>query len=251
MAGSSIKELLALRSTYRTAQGIQQSTEELQRRIQAIREQLGKERVNLHDGRLISTALERRLGASRQDELQQTLRPSERSVASLQSRLHKRRKFYDGEVKRLIKAFNWFIEQYLAAMLAAEEAGGPIVGELVGDDLGTQETKSRDHDVVEPSMAAHRPTHQRSRSNVSTGGAEAETSGASNTTSLAGSQFRALTEELMNACVSAGDDGSSPYVELARESAAARFLVRAKIAQFSPRDARRLRLIDVGKRLDL
>ena len=200
----------------------------------------------MHDGKLISAALERRLEASRQHEFQQT---SERSVADLQGRLHQRRRTYDGEVKRLIKAFNWFIEQHLAVMLAAEEAGGPVVGELVDDDLGTQETKSR-NDEVERSKAAHRPTHHRSRSTLPTGGAAAKTGEAGNTISLAGSQFRALTEELMNACVSAGDDGSSPYVVLARESAAARFLVRAKIAQFSARDARKLRLIDVGKRLD-
>ncbi len=59
-----------------------------------------------------------------------------------------------------------------------------------------------------------------------------------------------MTEELMNASVAAEGNSTLAYVTLQRESAAARFLVRAKIAQFAPRDARRIRLIDFGKRLD-
>ncbi|TPR04602.1 Acetyltransferase (GNAT) family protein [Aspergillus niger] len=51
---------------------------------------------------------------------------------------------------------------------------------------------------------------------------------------------------LLDALLEAG----SSYIDLPRESAASRFLVRAKVAQFHPRDARRLRLIDFGRSLD-
>jgi hypothetical protein len=47
-----------------------------------------------------------------------------------------------------------------------------------------------------------------------------------------------------------GAGSPSPYVDLQRDSAAARFLVRAKVAQFHPRDAGRIRLIDFGRQLD-
>lgn len=39
---------------------------------------------------------------------------------------------------------------------------------------------------------------------------------------------------------------NSPYIELKRDSAIARFLVRAKVACFHPKDARRLKLVDFG-----
>lgn len=57
-----------------------------------------------------------------------------------------------------------------------------------------------------------------------------------------------LVEELVAALK--GERGSGEYVVLKRESAAARFLVRAKVATFHPRDARRLRLVDFGRELD-
>ena len=60
--------------------------------------------------------------------------------------------------------------------------------------------------------------------------------------------FRSLTEDLLNAA--AGDQDSDPYIRVRRESAAVRFLVRAKVAQFHPDDARKLLLIDFGKELD-
>lgn len=47
-----------------------------------------------------------------------------------------------------------------------------------------------------------------------------------------------------------GPGGGKVYYPLERESAASRFLVRAKVAQFHPKDAKKLRLIDFGKELD-
>lgn len=43
---------------------------------------------------------------------------------------------------------------------------------------------------------------------------------------------------------------TSPYIELKRDSAAARFLVRAKVAVFHPKDARKLRLVDFGSNVE-
>ena len=60
--------------------------------------------------------------------------------------------------------------------------------------------------------------------------------------------FRSIIEDLLNA--TAGDEDSDPYVDISRESAAVRFLVRAKVAQFHPDDARKLRLVDFGREWD-
>jgi hypothetical protein len=54
----------------------------------------------------------------------------------------------------------------------------------------------------------------------------------------------------LNNLVEADGKGPGVYVDLPRESAAARFLVRSKCAQFHPKDARKLRLIDFGGEID-
>lgn len=42
----------------------------------------------------------------------------------------------------------------------------------------------------------------------------------------------------------------SPYIELKKDSAAVRFLVRAKVAVFHPKDARKLKLVDFGSNVE-
>ena len=64
----------------------------------------------------------------------------------------------------------------------------------------------------------------------------------------ADAEMRQLIENLFATLV--GPGGGKAYFQLPRDSAASRFLVRAKIAQFHPRDARKLRLIDFGRELD-
>ena len=49
-----------------------------------------------------------------------------------------------------------------------------------------------------------------------------------------------LTESLLNAAASGGE--STPYIAIDKETAAVRFLVRAKVAQFHPKDATKLAL---------
>ncbi len=223
---SPLPALLALRAAQRVSHETTQSIETLRGQVQSTRIRLEREQADLHDGQLITAGLERRIEQLRQGEFELARTPSEQAVTHLIQRLQQRRKSYDREVKRLIKAFNAFIEDHLASMLAAEEAGGPIVGQLLDVDpeafvikKGKSGAAGDDDDDADPMSAA-------------------------------GSELRELTEELMNASVTAGGNSTLAYVTLQRESAAARFLVRAKIAQFAPRDARRIRLIDFGKKLD-
>ena len=66
----------------------------------------------------------------------------------------------------------------------------------------------------------------------------------------AAEEMRDLTELLLNSLIEARGDGSAAFVTLPKESAAARFLVRANVAEFHPRDASRLRLVDFGREID-
>ncbi|KAB8299217.1 hypothetical protein EYC80_001310 [Monilinia laxa] len=70
-----------------------------------------------------------------------------------------------------------------------------------------------------------------------------------NESQAAATELRTLTEQLLNALLEAATEGyesAGGYVTLARDSAAARFLVRSKVAQYHFRDARRLTLVDFG-----
>ena len=64
----------------------------------------------------------------------------------------------------------------------------------------------------------------------------------------AGKELKTLLEELMNAAANGEGEG---YVALPEgDSAAARFLVRANMAVYHPRDARRVKLVDYGRNIE-
>lgn len=165
----------------------------------------------------------------------------------------KRKANLEKETKRLVRAFNKFIDEELAGMLAAEELGGPVVGDLrVVDDETLEAGFNRQGKAKRPKATAqiHDAKRQRRIDDIwgrQPGDEDTET-GERSEREAAGTEMRTLTEELLNAA--AGDDTSGAYVDLQRDSAAARFLVRSKVAQFHPRDARRLRLIDFARELD-
>lgn len=43
---------------------------------------------------------------------------------------------------------------------------------------------------------------------------------------------------------------NDPYIPMKQDTAIVRFLVRAKVAAFHPKDARRLRLVDFGSSVE-
>ena len=219
--GSPLPALLALRTTHQTIEETQLSKLDIEDRLAKARERLEKEQSDLQEGKHITTALERRIENLRQQRREQLQKTSDQSVKELLQTIQKQRTSYDREVKKLVKAFNRFIDACLAPMLVAEERGGPVVGNIIDMDW---ETAGEGHNK----QKQHKPASEET----------------------AGSELRALTEELLNASVSDAENRSAAYVTLQRDSAASRFLVRAKIAQFSPRDARQLRLVDFGRRFD-
>lgn len=159
----------------------------------------------------------------------------------------------DAEMQRLGEAMNDFINDYLAAMIAAEELGGPVVGDMldVEDDvLAAGFTKKG------RSKSTKKPVSEKSRQrriDQIWGSKTAAIEGAEEDeppteAEAADAEMRQLIENLF--ATLAGPGGGKAYFQLERDSAASRFLVRAKIAQFHPKDARKLRLIDFGRELD-
>ena len=140
-------------------------------------------------------------------------------------------------------------------MLAAEELGGPVVGDPldVSDDIlmkgfnqRGKARKSRGHmdGLPEKRQRTIGQIWGRREQEESNDDEELNTR---NGRQAAAKEMRMLTEDLLNIAV---EEGTLAYVTMQRDAAAARFLVRAKVAQFHPKDAQRLRLIDFGQEID-
>ncbi len=250
--GSALPALIAIRDCQALIAGSKDSSIAVRQKLTQARKQLEQEQADLRDARIITSALEKRIEKLRsvKENLSQRS-PTQAAKERLQEQQTLKRR-YETETRKLIRAFNDFIDGHLSAMLAAEELGGPVVGEMMDVEDG----------ILEAGFSAQGKA-KRLRSNSSVddmkrqrrideiwGRLEGEGEGPSGPRSekdAAGAEMRSLTEDLLNA---AADDGTTgTYVQLPRDSAAARFLVRAKVAQFHPRDARKLRLIDFHKEL--
>ena len=139
---------------------------------------------------------------------------------------------------------------------AAEELGGPVVGDLM--EVDSEELGAGFSAQGKLKKAKGKPDddkHQRRIDDIwGERGGQPDQGGKrkreNDEASSAGVQMRDLTEQLLNKLAESGGDSSSAYVQIARESAAARFLVRSKVAVFHPRDATRIRLVDFGREIE-
>ncbi|KAI5923306.1 hypothetical protein F4810DRAFT_669727 [Camillea tinctor] len=252
---SVLPALLALRKTHQTVEETRaylashsQSVEDTKRRLEV-------EKANLTDQRALSQSLRSRI-QSLQENLESRMEMGPEDIARERiNELKQKKKEYARETSNLLKSLRKFIDEHLAGMLAAEELGGPVVGDMMdvdGQDLtGGFSSQGR---LKKPPEKSDDGKRQRRIDEI--WGAQADDQSRENNnnsrdeSAAAGAEMRNLTEELLNSLAESEGDSSAAYVQLRRESAAARFLVRSKVAQFHPRDSTRLRLIDFGKELD-
>lgn len=250
---SPLPALLAIRSTQRLIKETKSSIGSVTESLSEARKQLNQEEADLRDAHLIAAALDKRIAKLRVEYDEKSQRSPEEAAKAMIREQQKHKVNLEKETKRLVRAFNKFIDEHLAGMLAAEELGGPVVGDLreVDDEIleagFNRQGKAKRAKATAQNQDAKRQRRIDDIWGRQPGDDSAET-GERSEREAAGSEIRALTEELLNAA--AGEDTSSAYVDLQRDSAAARFLVRAKVAQFHPKDARRLRLIDFARDLD-
>ncbi|KAI9668720.1 MAG: hypothetical protein M1829_005260 [Trizodia sp. TS-e1964] len=256
---SPIPTLLALQSTQKTVNETRAAIKNLQESIENTFSSIEQQEDHHKDLNLIKASLEERIASLRHQKLSRLEKSSEQKKNDLIDELSKKRTTYQKKTKDLIRGLKQFVDEHLSAMLAAEELGGPIVGELAEiDDEMLKKGFSQQGKAKRLKPAGHRDNRQRRIDDI-WGPADAEsTSGgdedmdAENERSekgVAAQEIKQLIEDLLNLSVEGGSGGSGAYLELPRDSAAARFLVRAKVAQYHPKDARRLRLIDFA--LDL
>ena len=215
------------------------------------RKRLRQEEADLRDAGSITQALEARIEKLRSNSEEQLGKSIEESAESMMHEQQQRKRHYMMLLRSLMKGFNNFVDEHLAVMLAAEDLGGPVVGDLVEIDEDmlkagfTPQGKAKKTDADSPRSNAKRKMRNKEIWG-SKNEDEDEGIDVSSEKKAAQADFLSLIEDLLNKA--AENPGS--YINILRESAAVRFLIRAKVAQFHPDDTRKLRLMDFGREWD-
>ncbi|OBS26794.1 hypothetical protein FPOA_00737 [Fusarium poae] len=248
---SLLPALLALRRTHQTIQESNIYLDSQRSTHEQLSWQLEADESRLKDQNLLGDALTARIQSLRDEvDASTNVTPEEGAKERLQE-LGAKKKNFDRDTTKLMKVLLRFIAGHLAPMLAAEELGGPVVGDLMDvDGEALAAGFNAQGKLKKPKEATNKDDKRQRRIDEIWGQAAVEGSGRQNEVTAAATEMRQLTEELLNTLSEAQGDNSASYVQLSRESAAARFLVRSKIAQFHPRDAMRLRLVDFGRDLE-
>lgn len=249
---SPLPALLALRSTHGLiieTKALLLSTRE---KIKETHSHIQRENQDLLDSQLLSSALEQRIQKLQSEfDSNKQLSPDELANKIIFDQQQKKRR-YAKELRNLMRAFNKFVDKHLAAMLAVEELGGPVVGDMLDIDEEilkagfTKQGNAKKPRVENSTSDAKRKTRIDEIWGPPSEEHEVE-KGQRTEKEAAGGAFRNLSEDLLNAA--AGDNSPDPYISIPRETAAVRFLIRAHVAQLHPKDAKKLRLVDFGREL--
>ncbi|KAI6785693.1 uncharacterized protein J7T54_006027 [Emericellopsis cladophorae] len=255
-ASSTLPALLALRRTHQTIIESRAYLESQKSVLSREKRQLEAGQAHLRDQTLLSEALDARIVDLKAEVSSSARAPPGDGARKKKEELQKKKAHYDADSKRLFRALDKFIDEHLAVMLAAEELGGPVVGDLMdvdGADLASgfsAQVKLNKPKEGRASLENREDKRQRRLDEI-WGPAEGVAARRDeDEVAAAGREMKELIQALMGQLQDAGGDSSSSYVVLSRESAAARFLVRSKVAQFHAKDASRLRLIDFGREFD-
>lgn len=217
------------------------------------RTQLHHEKEDLRDSQLIFNALTQRIEKLRSEQSSSSQASSTELVKDMILNEQTKKRQYVKDLRTLVKALNKFVEGHLAGMLAVEELGGPVVGDMMevdekvliaGFNQQGKPMKSRKESTGNEIERKRRIDDIWGPPDVSDGTKVGQRS----EKEAAGAAFRALTEDLLNAA--AGDEDSDPYVDILQETATVRFLVRSKVARFHPQNAKKLRLLDFTEDLE-
>ncbi|KAL4887178.1 hypothetical protein BJY04DRAFT_48899 [Aspergillus karnatakaensis] len=241
---SPLPSLLALEETSDIITESKTSVTTTAKKLSIARQRLKIEETNLKDAQSIRDGLQRRIGNFHKDKsTSQEKTPSEVARELLAEQQHKKDDL-DKDIERIKTRLHAFCDETLASLIAAEDLGGPAVGDVAdvsdvtlavgytrhGKPKKPKVTESDDQEENQhriDDMLRRQTGQQRTQPSTRREAAATE------------------IHELLVSLLSAG----STYLDLPQESASSRFLVRAKVAQFHPRDARRLRLIDFGRSL--
>jgi hypothetical protein len=249
--GSVLPALLALRKTHQTIQESKAFLASQTETTEKTRKRLKEDEAALRDQQLLNEALKQRIETLRTEADSGANAQPEDEARKRIEELRRKKQTYNKETSKLMKSLNRFIDEHLAVMLAAEAMGGPVVGDLM--DADAEEIAAgfnAQGKLKKPKGEINKDKNQRRIDDIwgpsdGSGGSKKR-----NVATAAGEEMRQLTEELLNKLVEAKGSSSDAYVRLPYETASARFLIRSNVAQFHPKDAMRIRLVDYGRELD-
>lgn len=247
---SVLPALLALRKTHQTVEDTKAYLSSRLESVSRADKRLEAETSNLKDQQALSECLQDRARSLRHG-LDHRMEMGPDDVARDRvAELKQKKKHYDVETSMLLKSLRRFIDDRLSSLLAAEDLGGPVVGDLMDIDDDSLAAGFSSHGKLK--KAKTNPDQEKRQRRIDDiWGAKTEAHYApTGESAAAGADLRDLIEELLNILVEADGDSSAAYIQLRKETAAARFLVRSQVAQFHPRDASRLRMVDFGRDLD-
>lgn len=249
---SVVPALVALRTTNSTIVESRKYLASQKLCLQDAQDKLDAEKANLSDQTALTRALEKRIQSLLEDiESRTTMSPKQVTRERI-SELKRNIKATDADTSKLLKALKKFIDDRLASMIAAEQSGGPVAGDMMeidSDDLEAGFSARGKRKKSKPDAATDK--RQRRIDDMFEGGQDREGRGESESDKrvAAREEMQTLTEELMNSLMDSGGSNSDAYVNVSDESAAVRLLVRSKVAEFHPRDSKRLRLVDFGREI--
>lgn len=238
---SVLPSLLAIEECSRLIKDSKISVSVTAEKLSADREHLKVEEANLRDSRAIASGLRERIERIRKANARKREQTPSEVAHDLVSQRKREQKGLENASVDLKSSLDKFIDEILAPMVAAEDLGGPTVGdalEVSDATLKAGYTASGRVKKTRQPVDDNDGTQQRIDQFICR---NTDSSTPANKREAAARELHGLLDSLLEA-------GSS-YVNLKRDSAASRFLVRAKVAQFHPRDARRIRIIDFGRSL--
>ncbi|PTB39670.1 uncharacterized protein TrAFT101_007553 [Trichoderma asperellum] len=247
--GSVLPALLALRKTHQTIQESKAFLASQTDATERIKKRLKDDESALKDQQLLNEALKQRIETLRSEADSGANAQPEDEARKRIEELRRKKQKYNKETSKLMKSLNRFINDHLAVMLAAEAMGGPVVGDLM--DADAEEIAAgfnAQGKLKKPKGEINKDKNQRRIDDI--WGPSDDSGKKRDVATAAGEEMRQLTEELLNKLVEAKGSSSDAYVRLPYETASARFLIRSNVAQFHPKDAMRIRLVDYGRELD-
>jgi len=235
-----LPSLLAIEETTRLIQENKVSVTLTAEELSANRERLRVEDANLRDSQSIASGLRERIQKIRNANARKEEQTPAQIAREHVAQQKKKNKELDRTSASLKVSLDKFIDDTLAPMLAAEDLGGPTVG----DEFEVSDA------TLKAGYTAHgKPKKQKEPVEAEDGSQQRIDQFMQRNTVEAPANKRQAAAKEMHALLDAMLEAESSYIDLGRDSASSRFLVRAKVAQFHPRDARRLRLIDFGRSL--
>ncbi|KAL5048273.1 hypothetical protein BDW71DRAFT_178264 [Aspergillus fruticulosus] len=242
---SPIPILIALEETSRIINESKASVSAIAEKLASARQRLKAEEINLRDAQAIREGLRKRIDNIRKDKSASHEKLPSEVARELLEEQRRKKDDLEEDAARIRTALHEFCDETLASLIAAEDLGGPAVGDVAEvSDASLAAGYSR-HGKPKKPKAAEEEDQDNNQHRIDDM-LRRRTGQRSNQPSKRREAAATEMHELLDALLDAG----SSYLDLPRESAASRFLVRTKVAQFHPRDARRLRLIDFGRSLN-